>query len=137
MALLEHTIDYQILEDQFRDKIILSSQAELCRAAHKALCQIAKSRASTFIITIGESLLQETNLVNLNLAREVARHTAAVVNPATAQKLQASTLVRAKDEVLRIIELLAEKMPNAISDLLGEVNYYFYNLFADLVPLGG
>ena len=61
----------------------------------------------------------------MNLAREVARHTAAVVNPATAQKLQASTLVRAKDEVLRIIELLAEKMPNAISDLLGEVNYYF------------
>ena len=120
MALLEHTIDYQILEDQFRDKIILSSQAELCRAAHKALCQIAKSRASTFIITIGESLSQVT-LVNLNLAREVARHTAAVVNPATAQKLQASTLVRAKDEVLRIIELLAEKMPNAISDLLGEV----------------
>lgn len=55
MALLEHTIDYQILEDQFRDKIILSSQAELCRAAHKALCQIAKSRASTFIITIGKS----------------------------------------------------------------------------------
>ena len=54
MALLEHTIDYQILEDQFRDKIILSSQAELCRAAHKALCQIAKSRASTFIITIGK-----------------------------------------------------------------------------------
>ena len=105
MALLEHTIDYQILEDQFRDKIILSSQAELCRAAHKALCQIAKSRASTFIITIGKSLLQETNLVNLNLAREVARHTAAVVNPATAQKLQASTLVRAKDEVLRIIEI--------------------------------
>ena len=91
MALLEHTIDYQILEDQFRDKIILSSQAELCRAAHKALCQIAKSRASTFIITIGKSLLQETNLVNLNLAREVARHTAAVVNPATAQKLQSSS----------------------------------------------
>lgn len=122
MALLEHTIDYQILEDQFRDKIILSSQAELCRAAHKALCQIAKSRASTFIITIGESLSLIT-LINLILAREVARHTAAVVNPATAQKLQASTLVRAKDEVLRIIELLAEKMPNAISDLLGEVIY--------------
>ena len=128
MALLEHTIDYQILEDQFRDKIILSSQAELCRAAHKALCQIAKSRASTFIITIGESLCQVI-LINLNLAREVARHTAAVVNPATAQKLQASTLVRAKDEVLRIIELLAEKMPNAISDLLGEVIYRYNHDF--------
>ena len=62
----------------------------------------------------------------LNLAREVARHTAAVVNPATAQKLQASTLVRAKDEVLRIIELLAEKMPNAISDLLGEVICFLF-----------
>ena len=57
----------------------------------------------------------------------MARHTAAVVNPATAQKLQASTLVRAKDEVLRIIELLAEKMPNAISDLLGEVSSYDFN----------
>ena len=67
-------------------------------------------------------VIQESN-VSLNLAREVARHTAAVVNPATAQKLQASTLVRAKDEVLRIIELLAEKMPNAISDLLGEVRF--------------
>ena len=54
-------------------------------------------------------------------AREVARHTAAVVNPAAAQKLQSSTLVRAKDEVLRIIELLSEKFPSSISDLLGEV----------------
>jgi hypothetical protein len=61
------------------------------------------------------------------LAREVARHTAAVVNPAMAQKLQHSTLVKAKNEVLRIIELLSEKMPNEISDLLGEV-FRFINM---------
>ena len=54
-------------------------------------------------------------------AREVARHTAAVANPALAQRLQSSTLVKAKNEVLRLIELLSEKMPNEISDLLGEV----------------
>ena len=58
-----------------------------------------------------------------NLAREVARHTTAVVNPGTVQKLQSSTLVRAKDEVLRIVEMLTEKIPNAVSDLLGEVRF--------------
>lgn len=51
----------------------------------------------------------------------MARHTTAVVNPGAVQKLQTSTLVRAKDEVLRIIELLTEKIPQAVSDLLGEV----------------
>ena len=107
LALLELTIPYRQFEAQFASKIILTPPAELCRAAHRALCQIAKSRASTFITTV---------------AREVARHTTAVVNPGTVQKLHSSTLVRAKDEVLRIIEMLTEKIPNAVSDLLGEVN---------------
>ena len=104
--MLELTIPYRQFESQFNNLIILPPPAELCRAAHWALCQIAKSRASTFITTI---------------AREVARHTTAVVNPGAVQKLQSSTLVRAKDEVLRIIEMLTEKIPNAVSDLLGEV----------------
>ena len=63
------------------------------------------------------------------LAREVARHTAALVNPAAAQKLQTSSLVRAKDEVLRLIELLCDKMPNSVSDLLGEVRTIIYMIF--------
>ena len=53
LSLLELTINYRQFESQFATKIILSPQAELCRAAHRAMCQIAKSRASTFITTIG------------------------------------------------------------------------------------
>jgi len=57
----------------------------------------------------------------LFLGREVARHTAAIANPATSQKLQQSTLVKAKNEVLRIIEFLAEMLPNELSLVISEV----------------
>ncbi|CAG5090462.1 Oidioi.mRNA.OKI2018_I69.PAR.g12611.t1.cds [Oikopleura dioica] len=106
LALMEMTINYEMVEPLFNKKVMVSPSAELCRASHRALCQIARSKPSVFITTIG---------------REVARHTAAIANPATSQKFQQSTLVKAKNEVLRIIEFLAEMLPNELSLLISEV----------------
>ena len=54
LALLEMTVNYELVHETFTTKILLSPSADVCRAAHKAMCQIARSRASTFITTIGK-----------------------------------------------------------------------------------
>lgn len=60
------------------------------------------------------------------MAREVARYNAMAQN-AQAQHhvLQSSVLVRAKTEIMLIIELLIEKMPLEVMDLLVEVRYCY------------
>nr|XP_002123988.2 WD repeat-containing protein 7 [Ciona intestinalis] len=84
----------------------LNPDADSCRSAHHSLSLIATARPLTFITTI---------------AREVARHNAAAANPQHQALLASSVLVRAKPEVLRIIELLADKMISDVNNVLVEV----------------
>ena len=84
----------------------LSPEADSCRSAHHSLSLIATARPLTFVTTI---------------AREVARYNAAAVNPQHQSLLATSVLVRAKPEVLRIIELLADKMMSDLTNVLVEV----------------
>ena len=85
----------------------LSPAADACRTARHALSLIATARTPAFIIT---------------MAKEVARYNAMAQN-AQSQNAQLNTsgLVRAKPEILRVVELLVDKMPNDLVDLFVEV----------------
>ena len=54
LALMEMTINYEMVEPLFNNKVMVSPSAELCRASHRALCQIARSKPNVFITTIGK-----------------------------------------------------------------------------------
>lgn len=49
------------------------------------------------------------------------RHTALAANTQSQQNIHTTTLARAKGEILRVIEILIEKMPTDVVDLLVEV----------------
>ena len=86
----------------------LCPKADACRTARHALSLIATARPPAFIIT---------------MAKEVARYNALAQNTQAqhAATLHNSVLVRAKHEILRVLELLVDKIPNDIADLLVEV----------------
>lgn len=52
---------------------------------------------------------------------QVHRHTALAANTQSQQNIHTTTLARAKGEILRVIEILIEKMPSDVVDLLVEV----------------
>ncbi|XP_055890752.1 WD repeat-containing protein 7-like isoform X1 [Biomphalaria glabrata] len=84
----------------------LSPMADTCRSARHALSLIATARPPAFVIT---------------MAKEVARYNALAQN-AQHQNAHAQnhTLARASAEILHIIELLVEKIPNDVADLIVE-----------------
>ena len=91
----------------------LSPQADACRTARHALSLIATARPAALIIT---------------LAKEVARHNALLQSSHQMQhpQLNQSVLVRAKPEILHTLELLVDKIPNEVTDLLVEVSIQIY-----------
>lgn len=52
---------------------------------------------------------------------QVHRHTALAANTQSQQNIHTTALARAKGEILRVIEILIEKMPTDVVDLLVEV----------------
>ena len=85
----------------------LTPAADTCRTARHSLSLIATARPPTFIITI---------------AKEVARYNAMTQTTQSQHgHVHNIVLVKSKQEILRVIELLVEKMPNDISDHLVEV----------------
>jgi len=106
LGLLELCESYSKHLADIQSGLPLSPEADACRTAHHSLSLIATARPLTFITTI---------------AREVARHNAAAANPQHQALLATSVLVRAKPEILRIIDLLSDKMMSDISNVLVEV----------------
>ncbi|XP_054035262.1 WD repeat-containing protein 7 [Dryobates pubescens] len=101
----------------------LSPAADSARSARHALALIATARPPAFITTI---------------AREVHRHTALAANTQSQQNIHTTTLARAKGEILRVIEILIEKMPTDVVDLLVEVmDIIMYCLEGSLVKKKG
>ena len=88
----------------------LCPAADACRTARHSLSLIATARPPAFIIT---------------MAKEVARYNALAQNTqgqAHAQQLQHSVLMRSRMEIIRVIEMLVEKIPHDVADLLVEVS---------------
>ncbi|XP_062898729.1 WD repeat-containing protein 7 isoform X2 [Mobula hypostoma] len=101
----------------------LTPAADSARSARHALSLIATARPPAFITTI---------------AREVHRHTALAANTQSQPNVHTSTLARAKGEILRVIEILIEKMPTDVVDLLVEVmDIIMYCLEGPLVKKKG
>lgn len=66
------------------------------------------------------------------------RHTALAANTQSQQSIHTTTLARAKGEILRVIEILIEKMPTDVVDLLVEVmDIIMYCLEGSLVKKKG
>uniref|UniRef100_H2YSP7 WD repeat-containing protein 7 n=1 Tax=Ciona savignyi TaxID=51511 RepID=H2YSP7_CIOSA len=106
LGLLELCESYSRHIHSIQSGLPLNPDADSCRSAHHSLSLIATARPLTFITTI---------------AREVARHNAAAANPQHQALLASSVLVRAKPEVLRLVELLADKMMSDVNNVLVEV----------------
>ncbi|XP_029821558.1 LOW QUALITY PROTEIN: WD repeat-containing protein 7 [Manacus vitellinus] len=72
------------------------------------------------------------------LAKWVHRHTALAANTQSQQNIHTTTLARAKGEILRVIEILIDKMPTDVVDLLVEVmDIIMYCLEGSLVKKKG
>ncbi|KAL7989123.1 hypothetical protein Chor_008042, partial [Crotalus horridus] len=89
----------------------LSPAADSARSARHALSLIATARPPAFITTIAKE---------------------------SQQNIHTTTLARAKGEILRVIEILIEKMPTDVVDLLVEVmDIIMYCLEGSLVKKKG
>ncbi|KAF4792721.1 hypothetical protein TURU_119016 [Turdus rufiventris] len=106
MGLLELCADAEKQLANITMGLPLSPAADSARSARHALSLIATARPPAFITTI---------------AKEVHRHTALAANTQSQQNIHTSTLARAKGEILRVIEILIDKMPTDVVDLLVEV----------------
>ncbi|XP_038646492.1 WD repeat-containing protein 7 isoform X5 [Scyliorhinus canicula] len=123
MGLLELCADAEKHLTTITMGLPLSPAADSSRSARHALSLIATARPPAFITTI---------------AREVHRHTALAANTQSQPNVHTSTLARAKSEILRVIEILIEKMPTDVVDLLVEVmDIIMYCLEGSLVKKKG
>ncbi|XP_066567021.1 WD repeat-containing protein 7 isoform X2 [Amia ocellicauda] len=123
MGLLELCADAEKQLANITMGLPLSPAADSARSARHALSLIATARPPAFITTI---------------AREVHRHTALQANTQSQQNVHTTTLARAKAEILRVIEILIEKMPTDVVDLLVEVmDIIMYCLEGSLVKKKG
>ncbi|XP_058720836.1 WD repeat-containing protein 7 isoform X2 [Poecile atricapillus] len=123
MGLLELCADAEKQLANVTAGLPLSPAADSARSARHALALIATARPPAFITTI---------------AKEVHRHTALAANTQSQQNIHTSTLARAKGEILRVIEILIDKMPTDVVDLLVEVmDIIMYCLEGSLVKKKG
>ncbi|XP_060791364.1 WD repeat-containing protein 7 isoform X2 [Neoarius graeffei] len=107
MGLLELCADAEKQLANITMGLPLNPAADSARSARHALSLIATARPPAFITTI---------------AKEVHRHTAMQSQGSQSQQnVHTTTLARAKTEILRVIDILIEKMPSDVVDLLLEV----------------
>lgn len=123
MGLLELCADAEKQLANITIGLPLSPAADSARSARHALSLIATARPPAFITTI---------------AKEVHRHTAMAANTQSQQNIHTTALARAKGEILRVIEILIEKMPSDVVDLLVEVmDIIMYSLEGSLLKKKG
>ncbi|XP_069483133.1 WD repeat-containing protein 7 isoform X4 [Ambystoma mexicanum] len=123
MGLLELCADAEKQLSNITMGLPLNPAADSARSSRHALSLIATARPPAFITTI---------------AKEVHRHTALAANTQSQQNMHTSTLARAKGEILRVVEILIEKMPSDVVDLLVEVmDIIMYCLEGSLVKKKG
>ncbi|CAB1418109.1 unnamed protein product [Pleuronectes platessa] len=114
---------FSFLSPQHHDGFASQPPADSARSSRHALSLIATARPPAFITTI---------------AREVHRYNAAQANSQSQQNVHTTTLTRAKTEILRVIDILVEKMPGDVVDLLVEVmDIIMYCIESSLVKKKG
>ncbi|XP_052824670.1 WD repeat-containing protein 7 isoform X2 [Octopus bimaculoides] len=107
LGLLELCVDADRLVPNMTFGLPLTPYADASRTARHSLSLIATARPPAFIIT---------------MAKEVARYNTLAQNAQPQHpQLMNLVLVRAKAEILRVVELLVDKMPNDVAELLIEV----------------
>ncbi|XP_071942422.1 WD repeat-containing protein 7-like isoform X1 [Antedon mediterranea] len=107
LGLLELCSNTSLFSVSMTSGLPITPAADSCRSSHHALSLIATARPAAFITT---------------MAKEVARYVAQVNMAQTpVAQLQCSPLVRAKAEILRIVELLIDKMQNDVAEHMIEV----------------
>uniref|UniRef100_A0A6B0VHG6 Putative repeat-containing protein 7 n=1 Tax=Ixodes ricinus TaxID=34613 RepID=A0A6B0VHG6_IXORI len=107
LGLLELCCDSDKLVPSMSYGLPLTPAADSCRTARHALSLIATARPPAFITT---------------LAREVHRYNTLAQNAQSLNiSLHQTVLSRARPEILRIVELLIDKMQTEVADLLVEV----------------
>ncbi|XP_070197340.1 WD repeat-containing protein 7-like isoform X2 [Littorina saxatilis] len=107
MGLLELCVDAEKRVPSVTYGLPLTPASDACRTARHALLLIATARPPAFIIT---------------LAKEVARYNAMAQNAQSQHtQMHNMALVRAAPEILHVIEMLVDKMPNDVADLIIEV----------------
>ncbi|XP_078576375.1 WD repeat-containing protein 7-like isoform X4 [Branchiostoma floridae x Branchiostoma japonicum] len=107
LGLLELCCDAEKHAASMMSGLPLTPAADSCRTARHALSLIATARPSAFITT---------------MAKEVARHAAMAANAQSqSAPIHTSVLVRGKPEILRVIELLIDKMQSDVAELIVEV----------------
>ncbi|XP_064472350.1 WD repeat-containing protein 7-like isoform X2 [Ornithodoros turicata] len=107
LALLELCCDSDKLVPSMSYGLPLTPAADSCRTARHALSLIATARPPAFITS---------------LAREVARYNTLAQNAQSLNiSLHQTVLSRARPEILRIVELLIDKMQTEVAELLVEV----------------
>lgn len=107
LGLLELCCDSDKLVPSMSYGLPLTPAADSCRTARHALSLIATARPPAFITT---------------LAREVARYNTLAQNAQSLNiSLHQTVLSRARPEILRIVELLIDKMQTEVAELLIEV----------------
>ena len=106
LALLELCCESEKMVPSMSFGLPLTPAADSCRTAKHSISLIATARPAAFITT---------------LAKEVARYNAIQQNPQSMSvNLFNTVLSRAKPEILRNIELLIDKMPSDVGDLIIE-----------------
>ncbi|XP_055328610.1 WD repeat-containing protein 7-like isoform X2 [Paramacrobiotus metropolitanus] len=107
LSLLRLTLDVERPPANLPASVPLTPAADMARAARQALDMIASARPPVFItvtnmeITRHNSLIQSAQTLNINLNNAV--------------------IVRAKEELLRTLDLLINKNPQSVADLIVEV----------------
>lgn len=106
LTMLEFTTDNEKIVPSMSFGLPLTPSADAARTARHSISLIATARPAVFITT---------------LAREIARYNSIQQNPQSMNvNLFNTVLVRAKPEMLRNMELLIDKMPTDVSDLIVE-----------------
>lgn len=106
LTMLEFTTENEKIVPSMTFGLPLTPSADAARSARHSISLIATARPAAFITT---------------LAREVARYNSIQQNPQSMNvNLFNTVLVRAKPEMLRNMELLIEKMPTDVTDLIIE-----------------
>uniref|UniRef100_UPI003590172C WD repeat-containing protein 7-like isoform X2 n=1 Tax=Myxine glutinosa TaxID=7769 RepID=UPI003590172C len=106
LALLELSADADKHLASVSSGLPLTPVADTCRSARHALSLIATARPKAFITTI---------------AREVHRQTVQAANAQSPPPVHPPGLARARAEILRVLDVLVEKMPGDMAELLVEV----------------
>lgn len=86
------------------------------------------------MIYLGLLLQPIIPFIQLFLFSQVHRYNAAQANSQSQQNVHTTTLARAKTEILRVIDILIEKMPGDVVDLLVEVKVATYQIVS-IIPV--